>query len=141
GSRKTVSGSNRRSPPRWPGSRSASTKWRSLTTAGPMPREKKSAGATVSGRCGASSNIRSEEHTSELQSRENLVCRLLLEKNNRRDHQTSVRPTRECSSRESNQLSPGRLPSPPFRHEAARAAHRPQTRSPNHHSPSPTPTL
>src|SRR5690606_39749877 len=26
---------------------------------------------------------RSEEHTSELQSRENLVCRLLLEKNNR----------------------------------------------------------
>src|SRR5690606_41062288 len=30
------------------------------------------------GRCGADS--RSEEHTSELQSRENLVCRLLLEK-------------------------------------------------------------
>src|SRR5690606_40360252 len=27
--------------------------------------------------------IRSEEHTSELQSRENLVCRLLLEKKNR----------------------------------------------------------
>src|SRR5690606_13704363 len=27
-------------------------------------------------------NYRSEEHTSELQSRENLVCRLLLEKNN-----------------------------------------------------------
>src|SRR5690606_39769389 len=27
---------------------------------------------------------RSEEHTSELQSRENLVCRLLLEKNNRK---------------------------------------------------------
>src|SRR5690606_41890061 len=26
-------------------------------------------------------NLRSEEHTSELQSRENLVCRLLLEKN------------------------------------------------------------
>src|SRR5690606_26715183 len=26
--------------------------------------------------------VRSEEHTSELQSRENLVCRLLLEKNN-----------------------------------------------------------
>src|SRR5690606_41743664 len=31
--------------------------------------------AAVQGRC-----IRSEEHTSELQSRENLVCRLLLEK-------------------------------------------------------------
>src|SRR5690606_41574536 len=29
-----------------------------------------------------SSNLRSEEHTSELQSRENLVCRLLLEKKN-----------------------------------------------------------
>src|SRR5690606_41372307 len=27
-------------------------------------------------------NVRSEEHTSELQSRENLVCRLLLEKKN-----------------------------------------------------------
>src|SRR5690606_40298388 len=29
-------------------------------------------------------NVRSEEHTSELQSRENLVCRLLLEKKNNR---------------------------------------------------------
>src|SRR5690606_41620154 len=28
--------------------------------------------------------LRSEEHTSELQSRENLVCRLLLEKKNKR---------------------------------------------------------
>src|SRR5690606_41916926 len=31
--------------------------------------------------------VRSEEHTSELQSRENLVCRLLLEKKNGRKHQ------------------------------------------------------
>src|SRR5690606_40271306 len=30
--------------------------------------------------CGAGGAQRSEEHTSELQSRENLVCRLLLEK-------------------------------------------------------------
>src|SRR5690606_41772410 len=30
--------------------------------------------------CSSRSSIRSEEHTSELQSRENLVCRLLLEK-------------------------------------------------------------
>src|SRR5690606_41399329 len=30
---------------------------------------------------------RSEEHTSELQSRENLVCRLLLEKKKKRDNQ------------------------------------------------------
>src|SRR5690606_39757620 len=31
----------------------------------------------------AQAPVRSEEHTSELQSRENLVCRLLLEKKNR----------------------------------------------------------
>src|SRR5690606_39919586 len=39
---------------------------------------------TVVGREFASHNVvsRSEEHTSELQSRENLVCRLLLEKKN-----------------------------------------------------------
>src|SRR5690606_40795903 len=30
--------------------------------------------------------VRSEEHTSELQSRENLVCRLLLEKKKRTEH-------------------------------------------------------
>src|SRR5690606_39877929 len=35
--------------------------------------------AASSSSCSAS-NVRSEEHTSELQSRENLVCRLLLEK-------------------------------------------------------------
>src|SRR5690606_42038092 len=31
-------------------------------------------------------NVRSEEHTSELQSRENLVCRLLLEKKKKKEH-------------------------------------------------------
>src|SRR5690606_41415478 len=31
---------------------------------------------------------RSEEHTSELQSRENLVCRLLLEKKKKKEHHT-----------------------------------------------------
>src|SRR5690606_41921021 len=41
------------------------------------------AGRAVSG-LGASAGGRSEEHTSELQSRENLVCRLLLEKKNKR---------------------------------------------------------
>src|SRR5690606_39797196 len=35
-----------------------------------------------SGGWGSTSSQRSEEHTSELQSRENLVCRLLLEKKN-----------------------------------------------------------
>src|SRR5690606_42000017 len=33
---------------------------------------------------------RSEEHTSELQSRENLVCRLLLEKKNKTTNQTET---------------------------------------------------
>src|SRR2546428_8549806 len=35
---------------------------------------------------------RSEEHTSELQSRSDLVCRLLLEKKNQHDYQASMRP-------------------------------------------------
>src|SRR5690606_41728693 len=35
------------------------------------------------GRHPAACSLRSEEHTSELQSRENLVCRLLLEKKNK----------------------------------------------------------
>src|SRR5690606_40409196 len=44
------------------------------------PTRASSAGCSLSGR-------RSEEHTSELQSRENLVCRLLLEKKKRtREH-------------------------------------------------------
>src|SRR5690606_41960490 len=38
------------------------------------------AGVTDRYRLGQVDNVRSEEHTSELQSRENLVCRLLLEK-------------------------------------------------------------
>src|SRR5207302_4715764 len=35
---------------------------------------------TINARTGLQNQNRSEEHTSELQSRENLVCRLLLEK-------------------------------------------------------------
>src|SRR2546422_6438427 len=41
--------------------------------------------------------VRSEEHTSELQSRLHLVCRLLLEKKNKREHHPathSMRPER-----------------------------------------------
>src|SRR5690606_41027908 len=38
--------------------------------------------AILSFTSGVMEGIRSEEHTSELQSRENLVCRLLLEKKN-----------------------------------------------------------
>src|SRR5690606_41832672 len=44
------------------------------------------AAATDGARAGAPSTARSEEHTSELQSRENLVCRLLLAKKNFRPH-------------------------------------------------------
>src|SRR5436309_7223533 len=40
-------------------------------------------------RVGGSAGCRSEEHTSELQSRENLVCRLLLEKKKKRIESTS----------------------------------------------------
>src|SRR5256885_10975657 len=42
------------------------------------------------GLCARSSGMRSEEHTSELQSPCNLVCRLLLEKKNELSHQTTV---------------------------------------------------
>src|SRR2546430_3408272 len=39
---------------------------------------------------------RSEEHTSELQSQSNLVCRLLLEKKNRASQVRQIRPS-DCS--------------------------------------------
>src|SRR5690606_40041478 len=42
--------------------------------------------------------VRSEEHTSELQSRENLVCRLLLEKKNSNDTKSPY-VTRPCAPR------------------------------------------
>src|SRR2546430_10454065 len=40
-------------------------------------------------------DIRSEEHTSELQSQSNIVCRLLLEKKTKTDHQAIRRLTGE----------------------------------------------
>src|SRR2546429_6928537 len=40
--------------------------------------------------------MRSEEHTSELQSRLHLVCRLLLEKKKKNIKQTAVRPHHVC---------------------------------------------
>src|SRR5690606_41484662 len=52
------------------------------TSQGGMPVEE-GGGLAHSGGCiatAATPDVRSEEHTSELQSRENLVCRLLLEK-------------------------------------------------------------
>src|SRR5436309_12680650 len=41
---------------------------------------------------------RSEEHTSELQSRENLVCRLLLEKKNNETYRSVVSVIAGCAS-------------------------------------------
>src|SRR2546430_13460827 len=40
--------------------------------------------------------VRSEEHTSELQSQSNLVCRLLLEKKNNSPNPTVSYPTRQA---------------------------------------------
>src|SRR2546427_6631441 len=50
---------------------------------------------------------RSEEHTSELQSQSNLVCRLLLEKKKRADHNRMSTDMTDISS--SAQLIPGSL--------------------------------
>src|SRR5256886_13007620 len=46
---------------------------------------------TTSGAASRTTSARSEEHTSELQSQSNLVCRLLLEKKKRRQHDRQVR--------------------------------------------------
>src|SRR2546430_12486760 len=44
--------------------------------------------------CGAGRGKRSEEHTSELQSQSNLVCRLLLEKKKKKKHNVSLNITK-----------------------------------------------
>src|SRR5437588_8598259 len=43
-------------------------------------------------------SVRSEEHTSELQSHSDLVCRLLLEKKNRPERARPVRAGRRCGT-------------------------------------------
>src|SRR6266700_4705545 len=48
---------------------------------------------------------RSEEHTSELQSRENLVCRLLLEKKKKRNQQTTT-PNKKNTNQTKNHIHP-----------------------------------
>src|SRR2546428_1068676 len=58
-------------------------------------------GATMVAYCKfswACSKARSEEHTSELQSRSDLVCRLLLEKKKKRLPQRTQRPARSTPS-------------------------------------------
>src|SRR5690349_23129224 len=59
----------------------------------------------------AARELRSEEHTSELQSRRDLVCRLLLEKKKTSD---ATDPPHHCLHR---------LASPPSRHQHYRPAH------------------
>src|SRR5262249_58420099 len=49
---------------------------------------------------------RSEEHTSELQSLTNLVCRLLLEKKKKQTHDTRQEPTLQYSA--SHEVGPSR---------------------------------
>src|SRR5207302_6143484 len=56
----------------------------SMTTSASFSRERRFPWNVATKRdASASTSRRSEEHTSELQSRENLVCRLLLEKKNK----------------------------------------------------------
>src|SRR5215217_9535040 len=50
---------------------------------------------------------RSEEHTSELQSRQSLVCRLLLEKKNTRAPRSTYTTRRERSTRKSRSRTAG----------------------------------
>src|SRR5688572_31348093 len=57
--------------------------------------------ALVCASCGFSFGLRSEEHTSELQSQSNLVCRLLLEKKN-------IRPALQESPCDAASLGHGR---------------------------------
>src|SRR5436305_11983348 len=52
----------------------------------PTPSSRRRA-ATALARAASSRKVRSEEHTSELQSRPHLVCRLLLEKKKKNKHQ------------------------------------------------------
>src|SRR2546430_10442115 len=50
------------------------------------------------GGCGV---LRSEEHTSELQSQSNLVCRLLLEKKKKKQIVVTIHISRDCHARQS----------------------------------------
>src|SRR6266700_7282896 len=61
----------------------------------PLPRRKCGTDA-----CGCRRSARSEEHTSELQSRENLVCRLLLEKKKTKNKMTPAIKKKEKWSKD-----------------------------------------
>src|SRR5438093_7451584 len=57
----------------------------------PTPRARSTRSPPSISRCGTRSASRSEEHTSELQSLTNLVCRLLLEKKKRKQYKVKSR--------------------------------------------------
>src|SRR2546427_6965390 len=80
-----------RSPPAKPGSHSNDPS----STVDPR-RELRAARRAAPGGtgCGRTSDPRSEEHTSELQSQSNLVCRLLLEKKKKKTSTPSYHATR-----------------------------------------------
>src|SRR2546422_5040858 len=61
-------------------------------------RRRRSAASASRRGCASSSNARSEEHTSELQSRLHLVCRLLLEKKNNLARKQSIRRQRNSAT-------------------------------------------
>src|SRR5437016_9476905 len=95
----------RRSPSRWSSSRPAGrASWRTARTR---------LTPTMS-RPSSSSTARSEEHTSELQSLTNLVCRLLLEKKNAK--MQSERHSRDVCEQEQQNEKPGRKPIEQQRH-------------------------
>src|SRR2546421_6931663 len=58
-----------------------------------------SAGASAGffGRSSSAESLRSEEHTSELQSRSDLVCRLLLEKKKKNYSELETRPSERAN--------------------------------------------
>src|SRR2546430_16650777 len=58
------------------------TLFRSLDSQSVSCTEESVASRVPNGKCKHAAKVRSEEHTSELQSQSNLVCRLLLEKKN-----------------------------------------------------------
>src|SRR5574342_1032394 len=74
------------------------------TTLFRSPAAKASDSKTTCGNCAASGCLRSEEHTSELQSPPDLVCRLLLEKKKKKrsGNSESKKTTRERRGRRSS---------------------------------------
>src|SRR2546430_6957597 len=67
----------------------------SLVCKPPSPTATRSSASSAAGGWRRSTSLRrSEEHTSELQSQSNLVCRLLLEK--KKHHLDHIIPTRPC---------------------------------------------